>query len=275
MSLDILSNRAKGEFPLSIGTAIALESFFNLKKEYTPHHEIAPYKKYDCVCINLSTLVRNMIASIKSSELKEVTRKDFITTLENEIEIITQLFNEYGNGRVSVFFYYNYYTRLDRELKGGNFKVKMTDNQVLTQMVERDVPRHINPKLKNLEVTQLMITHGRRNNLLLSHNPLDLLFNSLTSVALLESHTGKIKLPNEFNTKLKSSPDYIPFNKITIQVYGDKGNTLLPMSSKFRTLFSQEANKLGVNSAMDLKRFVSRMKESKENEVKALIMKLK
>lgn len=276
MSLEILSNRAKGEFPLSIGTSVALEKFFGVSNDNSVYRETPPYKKYDCVCINLSTLVRNMIASIKSVDLKEVSKSDFVTTLRNEIEIIRQLFEQYGENKTIVCFYYNHYHNLNLELKHAKFKPSMTDNQLLVYLLERNVPKEISfNDIPAFENTHLMITHGRRNNILLTHNPLDLLFNSFTSVALLESHTGKVKLPAQFNTKLKSAPENMPFNKITLQIYGDKAGTILPLPSKERSLFSEEASKLGVNSAMDIKRFIARMKESKEPSVKALVSRLK
>lgn len=276
MNLKILSTRAKGEFPLSIGTSIALESFFGLVKDDEKPKDVPPYKKYDCLSINLSTLVRNMINSVKSNELKELTRNDFAIVLRNEIDIIVQLFEQFAGNRTIVNFYYNHYHGVDKILKGGLFKTKMTDNQMLIQLLERDVPRLISfSGIDAFEETNLMITHGRRNNLLFTHNPLDLIFNSLSSIALLESHTGKVKLPAQFNSKLKSAPDIIPFNKITLQVYGDKAGNILPMPSKVRTLFSEEAKNLGINSAMDLKRFVSRMRESKVSEIKSLVSKLK
>lgn len=276
MSLEILSNRNKGNFPLSIGTSIALEHFFGLVKEDNNKDNILPYKKYDCVCINLSTLVRNMIASIKSAELKIVTNNDFVITLKNEITIIKQLFEEQTNNRSIVSFYYNHYQGLNKHLKYASFKIRLTDNQSIIQFLEREVPKQINPQfIEPFEDTLLMITHGRRNNLLLTHNPLDLIFNSLSNVALLESHTGKVKLPTQFNSKLKSAPEHIPFNKITLQIYGDKANQILPMSSKIRNLFSEETKKLGITQFMDSKRFIDRLKLTKLPEIKSLISRLK
>ena len=39
--------------------------------------------------------------------------------------------------------------------------------------------------------------------------------------SLLESHTGKLKSPIDWNTKLKDKPYNMPFNILTLQVLGD------------------------------------------------------
>lgn len=276
MNEDILAGRAKGFFPLSIGTSVALEALFNLQ---TPTHEkkkTDPYKKYDCVCINVATLVRNMCNSVKISDLINVSKESFVNSINNEIVIIQQVFEEYGKGRIICCFYRNRYEKMKKYLKDVQFKKPTTVNQQTLLDLEISIPLLVRCQPENLmEDSDLYITHGRRNNLLLTHVPFDLLFNSLSSVSLLESHTGKIKTPSEFNSKLKNAPDTMPFNKITIQVYGDKGGIIIPMGSKIRTLFTQEANSAGVNASMNEDRFIDKMKKVKEPEIRSIMMRLK
>jgi hypothetical protein len=69
------------------------------------------------------------------------------------------------------------------------------------------------------------ITGHHPASLIVTHFPVDLFgryrFNQLD---LLESHTGKIKPPAQWNTKLsakREETDMLPFNPFTLQVFGD------------------------------------------------------
>jgi hypothetical protein len=72
--------------------------------------------------------------------------------------------------------------------------------------------------------------------LLMSHYPVDLLQRyRFMSLAHLESHTGAVKTPLMWNTKLvngKETP-YLPFDKMTLQMFGD-GIAFTPMPAKIR-----------------------------------------
>ena len=80
---------------------------------------------------------------------------------------------------------------------------------------------------------------------LITHYPVDLLARyNFTELHLLESHTGAIKNPSMWNTKLQNGRDIpnIPFDRATLQVFGD-GVMYRPMNMKIRKAFIEMAEK--------------------------------
>lgn len=267
--------RSKGDIPVSIGTAIALECLFGINREKpTPKGLSDPYVYYDHLSVNMCTLMRNIISSMKPEEIPTTTERRFRETLVNEMNIIEQACLEHGNGRITCSFYYNSYKHLNKFLKDANLKTKFTDKQLLHHTLENRIPLQVNPKEFPYDFTNLEITRGKRRNLILTHYPVDLLLYKNDVCDLLESHTGRIKKKNEFSSKLKFANDETPFNKYTIQIFGDKSGQILPMDSKTRNIVLEFFNKSSMSKLVDDKRFVKLMKESGIPEVRSIINKL-
>ena len=73
--------------------------------------------------------------------------------------------------------------------------------------------------------------------MLLSNYPIDLInFKSALQLALVESHTGVIKKRQHWHTKLLNGRDlpHIPFDRMTIQMFGDTGNLFAPYPKAHR-----------------------------------------
>lgn len=267
--------RTKGDIPISIGTAIALECLFGINREReTPKGQLDPYMYYDHVSINMCTLMRNIISSMKPEDIQNTTERRFRETLVNEMNIIEQACLEHGNGRITCSFYYNSYKHLKKFLKDANLKTKFTTKQLIQHELENRIPLQINPREFPYDFTNLEITRGKRKNLLLTHYPVDLLLFKNDVCDLLESHTGRIKKKNEFNSKLKFANDETPFNKYTIQIFGDKSGQIVPMDSKTRAAVLEFFKKSNMSKLIDDKRFIKAMKESGIPEIRSIINKL-
>src|SRR5690606_9561418 len=76
-----------------------------------------------------------------------------------------------------------------------------------------------------------------QDTMLLTHIPVDLLSaDRFSKLVLLESHTGAIKPHLSWYTKLTNGKELfrMPFNRFTLQVFGDNGVHFAPMPMKMK-----------------------------------------
>ncbi len=127
-----LSERATSSFPISIGTALSLESIFNpLEPAYDPNREI-PNKvsimSYDYFFINVATLIRNILGAVDKTNYLMSTPSSILEVLESEIEVINSLLNNEGLGKVKPMYYYNTYKEIENEASRNTFINIRKDN---------------------------------------------------------------------------------------------------------------------------------------------------
>ena len=144
--------------------------------------------------------------------------------------------------RSKLTFYFCDYQDFTRRYPHSMFKEVRTDLQKLYADLEN---RTIELIIQELENDPLVIRpcntkiNGRdRTTLIVTHFPVDLLNSgSFAKLDLLESHTGIIKRPAQWSSKLKGKKDQlarIPFNQMTVQLFGDSGGMLGPYPMKIR-----------------------------------------
>lgn len=203
--------RALGEkLPFSIATAIPLEEQLVIEKPAG-----------NLVWANIRTMARNFWGSYETSNRPNVTvmMPLFIEELTN----IAYLLNQNG---VEIKYYAPSYASL-RGLKHAKVRRPKSEKQI-TYFNAEEVLTDWATRNEGLNVTAVNTKLLGDNNdvLLLSHYPVDLLYrHSFSKLRLLESSTGAIKEPMSWNTKLNLPKEYpgIPFNELTLQVFGDKG----------------------------------------------------
>lgn len=231
----VLTERAQGQFPISIPTSLALEGAFGILPE-APSTD-PEVKKRTLMLVNTRTLVRNLVGSIESDNKKFLEPYTSAEVIANEMRTIEQLVAEHSDGRCTVLFYHCTYTDLLREFSRAIIKTPNTPGQQWAQDFERNVIQVLTKEIK------APITSYTRNfpelggdAMIITHYPLDLLqryrFNSLV---LLESHTGAVKPPPLWNTKLYNGRELeqLPFDRMTLQMFGD-GVLFSPMPIKIR-----------------------------------------
>lgn len=233
-------SRSMGEFNVSIGTSVAIERL--LGHGSGAGKTAAPYKNYQCLVANIRTLVRNYLSSYKAADLEALPTQTLLDGLISEIILVSNILADQTRGHLRMSIYNMNYDIVERTLPRANFKKKLTAKQEHNLLLERKLADMIMLKSTflmdyvNVESVTREIKHGSRRNVLLTHYPVDFLFTSL-SFDLLESHTGKIKKTYELNTKLKRAPTNAPFNRYTLQIYGDSSGNILPQASAiFREL---------------------------------------
>lgn len=274
----VIGERTKGNlYPISIGTSVALECFFGLSSDKPSKlGATAPYLNYQCILANVRTMARNYLGSYKAQELPFLLTADLYAGFVNELILINNIVADQSAGKVVVSFYNNTYYKLKTHLKKVNIKQKYTTKQEFVMDLENKLCEllHANSeavmKMIAYEYTNEYIRQGKQRNVIITHYPMDLLLTTLKP-DLLESHTGKIKKPYHFPSKLKRAGDDVPFNKYTLQILGDSSGYILSASSSMRNELLKICKDKGVSPVTQEKRFIKTIKESASSELKALL----
>lgn len=226
---DIIANRAVGEYPLSIGTSLAMET-------------LKPDSKYGSLWINIRTLFRNIWDALDSEDRKLLMENlkgnqagfskqvafAIADTLEEELHRILQV----NQGKLDkvVLYHREYGDLLARFPKAflvtPNTVIQKTRNNLMNNAIDEVLRRPIGEKIDFDRGSQLKGEPVKA--LILTHYPVDLLSRTaFMQLRLIESYTGAIKTKSQWNTKLTDGKlmPRIPFNDFTIQIFGD-GNVL-------------------------------------------------
>lgn len=269
------AQRTFGKYAISIGTSVALESLFG--ELDSQRHVSAPFKNYQCVVINIRTLIRNYLSSYKAIDLINLTKPQIANGVIKEAILISNIIADRTRGSLKLSVYNIKHDMIHYKLRKIIIKKKHTAKQQYALDMETSVAEKFFLEYKllsdyfNLEFTSSEIKHGGRRNIFITHYPVDLLFTNLNP-DLLESHTGRIKKPYEFNTKLRRAASNAPFNKYTLQIYGDSSGYILPYSA---AMYNELNDILKNNSYIspvthDIK-FVKAVRATASSELKNLL----
>lgn len=250
----IVAAREVGDLPLSIPTSVAVEALFD---EYAG--DITKYSQQ--LWVNVRTLFRNLNGSLETIHKVNLKPDDYIDVLRNEMDYITSYLQEKAIGKVDVVFYHCSYNDLGNKLPKAELKTANTTIQKAYLKMERETMQKLiaacGEEFDIKELSTQIVAKG--NVIMMTHSPIDLLFNTFNNVLLLESHTGKLKKQYEWNSKLTNGKhlSHIPFNKFTIQIFGDKNTYLSQMPSKIRkvVLTMAEENAWSAVTTIDKIRF--------------------
>lgn len=220
--------REKGEnIPVSIGTAQALESLCGLGDFQRPE---PPVKGYDEVWVNLRTLFRNCYNALDKEAREVLGASEFLMGIQEDWLIIQGALRQATHGKIKTVLYYCSMEGFEREFPHARYKELTTDNQRREQRKEDATLKLFFEGVAEDEVRTFDVRftgqHGKVA--IITHYPSDLLWRrSFSKLDLVESHTGTIKPRSDWHTKLTGGRklSHIPFNRLTLQVFGD-GNVL-------------------------------------------------
>lgn len=246
-----LAGREQGQFPISIGTSLAIESLTNLVPD-RPKVSPVPITKIDALLINVRTLYRNMVGSLKAAVKQDIVAADIADYLTQEMQQCVDAVTKISNGKVGVFFYLCTYPDLKREFPHARLINPTTPKQQIAKQLEDDTINLIksNPtKYGDPKIFDNYVRAGYFQNdrvAMLTHLPLDLIDrHQFKEFYLLESNTGVLKPHRDFSSKFKVKPDnvFLPFSLFTLQVFGDGGKMFAPLETdvvKFVTELAQK-----------------------------------
>jgi len=236
--LETVTNRDKGSAPMSIATSLAMESLCG----FGEFENDKPFiNKTDDLWVNLRTLFRNVYHSLESYTKKTVLVEDLVYAVMDDIIVLKSVLEYHSKGRVEPTFYICEYKGLQREFPNAEIKQPKTDLQIYERSMEDAFVKTVKDTDfftdSNINFFDVKIKGKGGNTLFLTHLPIDLLWRSnFKTPYLLESHTGAIKGKVKWYTKLTGGNKNfrIPFNKMTLQVFGDGNNLFSAMSRKIK-----------------------------------------
>lgn len=225
--------RDKGQIPISMGTALAVESALGIYPE-RPESPAPITQGVKEIWFNVRTLIRNMFNSLSAEFREEVLPSALHAALIEEFGVIESAIIKGGHGLVRAVFYLPDYTHLHRKFPKAILRQPKTDRQIAYQIIENQVCRLIHadpPGGYDYREFSFAITDHHPESWIVTHLPVDLLARySFRKLELLESHSGAIKAYPQWHTKLTGGKELsnIPFNPFTLQLFGDNGNQFVP-----------------------------------------------
>lgn len=238
MPSTLMSERSKGQIPISMGTALAIEGALGIYPERpeTP----PPLERYDALWVNLRTLYRNLQAGFHADVFRGFRPVEVVDGLLEDIAGLHAAIKK-DHPKIEVVIYHSLYERLDKLFPAATLKQVKTPVQQQAQELEETTytvfRKNLPPDVPFAPVKCFLPHLEQQKTLLMTHVTLDLLARyHFRSLDLLESNTGVIKKPAQWNTKLgvKEQADVLPFNSFTLQVFGDRGVLFQPQPLKLR-----------------------------------------
>ncbi len=230
-----LNGRTVGQYDISIATSLALEGAMDIYPDRPKMYQRPPLPEYDQLWINLKTLFRNVHGSMDKNQRAMVTKTDFLALMLSDMAVLDGLVSELTQHRTQCVFYACNYMKLGREFPKAMLRSDNTDLQKAYTRLEADILTEV---LKNdLHVQFHVLTYDvliktspeyrNKKVLILTNLVTDLLSrHEFGMLDLLESHTGIIKKPPMWYTKLHGGNNLtrIPFDRMTLQMFGDSSN---------------------------------------------------
>lgn len=241
--MSLLHDRVVGNYNVSIATSQAIDGLYNRIPDRKPERPM-PATLGDSVYFNVRTLFRNIWGSLPAKDAPDVSADIYADIIEQEIMTIRSALSE-EDPPLEAFFYLPSYASLYKDYPNGNLKdiktEKMNQKVILENKALAKLKDNENPDAPIIFNDVELKTKIPYSAFILSHYPVDLLHTSgFSKTFLLESHTGVVKGPDKWYTKLSTKylegNERIPFNKATIQFFGDSGGMFKsqPLSAKKR-----------------------------------------
>lgn len=250
-ALVYVTSREMGQYPLSIGTSMALESLMNIHPDLK--HDHLPINDISQLWVNVKTMYRNLVGSMSRDDGDKCQVNDLVYGLNEDISNLFQWGQD--NGHIDIVIYSSDYAHFDKKYPEALLKLPNTDLQKF--QAEREVKVFntffkekmfikrndkgngnifwFKDKVKPLSPTQSgMITHF----------PYDLTNDyAFDKLLLIESHTGAVKPKSKWYTKYYNGKKYqpLPFRLDLLQILGD-GIQFRPWPMKIRNIILEIAS---------------------------------
>lgn len=222
--MDIIE-REVGQFPVSVGTSLAIEGFLGIH----PNQQKQPIdvKTVKEIWINLRTLARNLWNAVKTERLNVINPAQAVLVLMQEVQTIPVVLQQAGS-RTKVRYYITSQDQLKWRFPKATFKQAKTPKQMAYEVYERYTAIELYKQMREEGLNVVEVNKSPPSTegtvAMLTHFPSDLLWkDNFQRLLLLESNTGKLKPWNLWYTKLNGVKEEtpLPFDKFTLQVFGD------------------------------------------------------
>lgn len=239
-----------GAIPAAIATSLAIEGLCGFG-EY-PSED--PYiRVIDELWVNVRTIFRNCYGAVDTNNVHYITIDKWASLILHDAQQIIDAVELFSDGKVKVKYYVCSFQSLPIVFPHALWREDRTPKQKMMGILENEVLQYLRKgieKDQRLEFTMaeynVKITDIGNDVAMLTSFPVDLLwYDKFTRLALLESHTGKIKMRGEWHTKLTSGKNLtrIPFNSLSLQLFGDNSNIFSSMPLKIKNRLIEIAEK--------------------------------
>lgn len=262
--------REYGFYAMSVATSLAIEGLNGTGERETTNSKF-DLKPFKTLYINLRTLVRNVIGSYPYDVQSALKTAMVVASVEQDYECICK----YASEDLQIIPYLCTHKSLNAEFK-GKFKQFDTPRQNDIFLLEAAAIKALRGRYQE-DITEFdIVMKGDSRSICLTHLPIDLLSaHKFPELVLLESHTGLLKDATQWPTKLKTLKDktHMPFNRITLQVFGDN-NMFLPQPVKVRNVLESIGVKKGWSTATAQSRFLLDVRNAYEPHLYKLLESL-
>lgn len=218
-----MQHRTIGMLPMSVGTSLAIEPYL------APGAQIGvrpKQPKLEVLMVNISTVIRNVIQAYDTPSRAKLTVTQLHTDVIEDLEILYNTLPQIGIVKPEMMLYDRQYGLLARQYPNAILRSAVNPNQKHLAVLEKGVITMLHSTLKQFLLTTDKLPSSPKSIYVLTHHPVDLVDHpsGYKHLNLLESHTGKIKGMDQWHTKLTNGNelDRIPFNRLTLQVFGDR-----------------------------------------------------
>ncbi len=276
--LGMIDGREKGQFPVSIGTSLAIEGAAGIYPERP--EEPAPILKYKEVWFNVRTVIRNLIEAIPTDYRESLTVDALFHAFIEDMMIIESAILRVSTGMTRSVFYLTNYSHMQRKFPKALLRIPNTPKQLLHKQLEEGLLKKLAEEGVSVDYRvygQLYIEGNHPESLIVTHLPVDLLARyQFKKLDLLESHTWVVKPYPQWNTKLTGGNElpHIPFCNLSLQLFGDKGNHFSSMPSKIKKTVLEVAEKDNWSSVTTKERMMMSFSRHLHPMDRALLMAL-
>lgn len=265
-------------FPISIATALALETIAGLNPD-RPITGKLPILEPELIYINIRTLIRNIIGSLETEIKHQIKADHVIIGLLDEMNAIEHIVAKYSNGTNKLGFYACSFSNLKKEFPYASMKTISSEIQQHQFTVEKDTIKLLLKDLPehSIDLYDVKINKAKGKTFMLTHMPVDLLnVKNFTELLLLESHTGTVKNHLQWNTKLTKGKDLLrmPFNKFTLQVFGDNNQLFSGQLSKVQKAVIELSETYIWSPVTTIDKIMYGLRQIKDPDIKNTLMKL-
>lgn len=242
--------RSTGALGMSIGTSNAIEQ----------SDAASQIRMSDTAMFNILTLIRNAHDAYESKEEKEkLTADQLAEDVVADLKVLGRWMEEVRKTKpIQMVVYYPTYFSLKLRFPLGDIKEPKTALQKAYAALSKATAKKLYAKYdKLIQKTDMGMPSFKGKGIVLTHHVVDLVMvDAIARLTLLESYTGKLKPFTQWYTKLTGGEElyYMPFNKLTIQVFGDKSTDFYSSSQGIKDLVKKLAVDNGWTSATTMGR---------------------
>lgn len=245
--------RSTGALGMSLGTSLALEQ----------GDAASQIRLSDVVLFNLMTLIRNAHDAYETKEEKEaLTADQLMEDVVGDLKVLSRWMEETRKTKpIRMVVYYPTYFSLGMRFPHADLKKPKGVNQERYDRLSKATAKKLYEKYdKIIEKTDVGMPSFKGRGIVLTHHVVDLVMvDAVARLMLMESYTGKVKPFTQWYTKLTGGEQlfFMPFNKLTIQVFGDRSTNFRSSSMGIKELVKKLATDFGWTSATTMSRIRS------------------